>query len=132
MKTLLSLLAIGLVLAGCAAIVRNQLDSSYGAADPRRYASPVPDQGNTWQGAKQVFDRRCVVCHGCYDAPCQLILSSFEGIARGASKEKVYEPHGCAPWRPTRLFIDAQDTAGWREKGFGSVLPQPSQDRRPP
>jgi len=32
---------------GCAAIVRNQLDPSYGAADPQRHASPAPDPGNT-------------------------------------------------------------------------------------
>ena len=38
MKTLLSLLSVGLILAGCAAIVRNQLDSGYGAADPQCYA----------------------------------------------------------------------------------------------
>ena len=25
-----------------------------------------------------VLERRCVVCHGCYDAPCQLKLSSPE------------------------------------------------------
>ena len=37
-----------------------------------------------------VLDRRCVVCHGCYDAPCQLKLSSVDGVSRGASKEKVY------------------------------------------
>jgi hypothetical protein len=76
MKILLSLLSVGLILAGCAAIVRNQLDSGYGAADPQRYASPTPDSGNTWQSAKQVLDRRCVLCHACYDAPCQLNLAS--------------------------------------------------------
>jgi len=38
---------------------------------------------------KPVLERRCVVCHGCYDAPCQLKLSSIEGLQRGASKEKV-------------------------------------------
>jgi hypothetical protein len=34
------------------------------------------------------------VSHGCYDAPCQLKLGSFEGIALGASKHKVYDGDG--------------------------------------
>ena len=33
-----------------------------------------------------VLTQRCVVCHACYDAPCQLKISSSEGVARGASK----------------------------------------------
>ena len=60
-KSSLSLLLVALILAGCAAIVRNQLDSRYGAADSQRYASPTPDPGNTWQSAKQVLDHRCVL-----------------------------------------------------------------------
>ena len=36
-----------------------------------------------------ILERRCVVCHGCYDAPCQLKLSSHEGLKRGASPVKV-------------------------------------------
>ena len=61
--------------------------------------SPTPDSGNTWQSAKQVLESRCVVCHGCYDAPCQLKLSAFEGIARGGSKEIVYDPARARPIR---------------------------------
>jgi hypothetical protein len=120
-KTPLTLLSAGLILAGCAAIVRNQLDSSYGPADPQRYASPTPDPGNTWQSAKQVFDRRCVLCHACYDAPCQLNLASFEGIARGENKTSVYTPRLLAA-APTRLFADAHSPAEWRKKGFSPVL----------
>jgi len=120
-KTSLSLLSVALILAGCAAIVRNQLDSSYGAADPQRYASPAPDPGGTWQQAKQVFDRRCVLCHACYDAPCQLNLASFEGIARGENKANVYATRLRAA-EPTRLFTDAHSPAEWRKKGFSAVL----------
>ena len=39
---------------------------------------------------RPILESRCVVCHGCYDAPCQLKLSSAEGIERGANKKKVY------------------------------------------
>ena len=71
---------------------------------------------------RPVLQRRCVVCHGCYDAPCQLKLSSPEGIQRGASKEKVYNGARFITASPTRLYIDAKTTEQWRGKGFHSVL----------
>ncbi len=73
------------------------------------------------QQVKPVLERRCVVCHGCYDAPCQLKLSSGEGVQRGASKELVYSPRITAT-QPTRLFIDAKSTAEWRSRDFHTVL----------
>ncbi|MBW2274148.1 MAG: fatty acid cis/trans isomerase [Deltaproteobacteria bacterium] len=66
--------------------------------------------------------RRCVVCHGCYDAPCQLRMSSAEGIGRGASKELVYDSSRLTAMEPTRLFIDARSPTEWRERGFFDVL----------
>jgi len=71
---------------------------------------------------KPVLERRCVVCHGCYDAPCQLKLSSQEGIQRGASEERVYNPTRIEAMQPTRLFIDTRNTAEWRVRGFHPVL----------
>jgi Fatty acid cis/trans isomerase (CTI) len=68
-----------------------------------------------------VLERRCVVCHGCYDAPCQLLLSSPQGIERGASKEVVYNTERLTAMQPTRLFIDAHSIAAWRERSFFSV-----------
>ena len=67
-------------------------------------------------------ESRCVVCHGCYDAPCQLKLSSPEGIHRGANKKKVYNGGRVTADEPTRLFIDAMTTEAWRQKGFDTVL----------
>lgn len=69
-----------------------------------------------------ILERRCVVCHGCYDAPCQLKLSSPAGVARGGSKEVVYDGARVAPADPTRLFIDALTTQAWRARGFHPVL----------
>src|SRR6187402_3151524 len=71
---------------------------------------------------RPILESRCVVCHGCYDAPCQLKLSSFEGVARGGSKEVVYDGARIRAADPTRLFIDALTTAEWRGKGFHPVL----------
>jgi len=69
-----------------------------------------------------VLEKRCVSCHGCYDAPCQLKLGSSEGIRRGANKLKVYDGARITAAEPTRLFIDAVTTAQWRDKGFTPIL----------
>lgn len=71
---------------------------------------------------RPVLESRCVVCHGCYDAPCQLKLTSAEGIHRGASKTKVYNAARVTADAPTRLFVDAMTTEEWRQKGFKSVI----------
>lgn len=68
-----------------------------------------------------MLERRCVVCHACYDAPCQLKLGAFEGLARGASKDKVYDGTRLKEAMPTRLFVDALQTEQWRDKGFTPV-----------
>jgi hypothetical protein len=94
---------------------------------------PVPDTGAAWLAAqgppvsfardvKPVLDGRCVVCHSCWDAPCQLILQAFEGVQRGASREPVYDSSRLVTKPPTRLFVDAHTTEEWRKKGFFSVL----------
>ncbi len=70
-----------------------------------------------------VLTQRCVVCHACYDAPCQLKMSSPEGIARGANKEKVYDGTRLTAAQPNRMFLDAHGVNGWRERGFYDVLP---------
>ncbi|MDD2292301.1 MAG: fatty acid cis/trans isomerase, partial [Aliarcobacter sp.] len=70
---------------------------------------------------KPILDKRCVSCHSCYNSPCQLKLSSFEGIQRGATKKNIYENRIKAD-DPTRLFVDATNEKQWREKGFFSVL----------
>lgn len=75
-----------------------------------------------WKDVQPILDRRCVVCHACYDAPCQLRLGSFEGVDRGATKQLLYDGRRMTPSAPTRLFIDAQETAGWRAKQFFPVL----------
>lgn len=82
---------------------------------------------NYHQKVKPVLENRCVVCHACYDAPCQLKLSSPEGIDRGFSPEVVYGTR-FTETDPTRLFIDAQTTEEWRNKGYTSVLNERDQN----
>jgi hypothetical protein len=70
-----------------------------------------------------VFDRRCVVCHSCFDSPCQLNLQSFDGADRGGSKAVVYDAARLLPIHPTRMFQDAQTAAEWQQRfGFFPVL----------
>ena len=71
---------------------------------------------------KPVLESRCVVCHACYDAPCQLLLSSYAGAQRGATKQPVYDSTRLEAMPPTRMFVDAQTTEEWRARDFFSVL----------
>lgn len=117
------ILLLILLATGCASLVINDYDQRFGAANPARFDQPLAT-GSTdyWRDVKPVLEQRCVVCHACYDAPCQLKLGSFEGIARGAHTDKVYDGERLLAARTTRLFEDAQSTAGWRELGFFPVL----------
>ncbi len=73
------------------------------------------------QNVKPILEQKCVACHACYDAPCQLNLGSAEGLLRGASKKAVYDSARLRDMAPTRLFTDAHG-AEWQQKGFFSVL----------
>jgi len=82
----------------------------------------LPEKTLDFDDVKPVLEQRCIVCHGCYDAPCQLKLTAYAGVQRGASKRKVYDKKRFRWQQPTRLFIDANSEAEWREKHFFSVL----------
>src|SRR5580765_3939675 len=122
---------LALAAAGCTAVATYQgqrLDELYGGADPARYDRPPPARDGApdfLRDAKPILDGRCVVCHACYDAPCQMNLASYQGLTRGASRDVVYSASRLKPSEPTRMFFDAQGNAGpdgWRAKGFQPVL----------
>jgi hypothetical protein len=71
---------------------------------------------------KPILEHKCIACHACYDAPCQLKLTSAEGLLRGATKNPVYDGARITAADPTRLFVDAHGRAEWRAKGFFSVF----------
>ncbi|MDP2716574.1 fatty acid cis/trans isomerase [Rheinheimera sp.] len=122
-KTLIFILI--LVCAGCAALASLDLDKQYGKAAASNRAVPAGDDllsDHYNQHIKPVIDARCVVCHACYDSPCQLNMASADGIERGAHKEKVYDGARLLAATPNRLFTDAFGTAAWRERGFFPVL----------
>jgi hypothetical protein len=53
---------------------------------------------------RPVLGRRCAVCHSCYNASCQLKLSSYEGVDRGGSKAPVCTAHRLEPTLPPTTF----------------------------
>lgn len=118
-----------LTLMGCAALISAQseqrLDQRWGVAEPTRFdASTAPTPAKVMDFDRQIkplLERRCVVCHACYDAPCQLKLSSFEGLTRGANSSDIYANRLVAA-DPTRLYMDAHSNADWRSRGFFPVL----------
>ena len=105
-----------LVLAGCAAK----------ALPPVEVKMPDHDIDFLTE-VKPLLDKRCVVCHSCYNSPCQLKLSSYEGVDRGGSKDPVYNATRLSTMDPTRLFIDAQTTKEWRKKNFFAVTENQAQ-----
>lgn len=117
-----------LLLTGCASLgmMYNSLNFTemFGPAKVQtRVMSELPeDHIDYWKDVKPVIEQRCVVCHGCFDAPCQLKMTAVEGIDRGASKQKVYDATRIEHAPLTRLFEDATTTKQWREKDFFPVL----------
>jgi hypothetical protein len=71
---------------------------------------------------KPILESRCIACHACNDAPCQLKLTSAEGLLRGATGNPVYDSERIFDAQPTRLFIDAHGETEWRKMGFYSVF----------
>ncbi len=115
-----------LALAGCARPAPSEPVSS---AQPP--APPTSMAGSAavdyWREVQPILERRCAVCHGCYDAPCQLNLTAYEGLVRGANKKPIYDITRLRTAEQTRLFEDAQSVAAWRKKHFFSVMQEQAQ-----
>jgi len=82
---------------------------------PVLYKDPYLDQ------IQPLLAARCVACHGCFEAPCQLNLQSYEGLRRGFHPEPIYSKKRLTNSYPTRM-IDAQSLAEWRTKKFLPVV----------
>ncbi|WP_326525264.1 hypothetical protein, partial [Sphingomonas sp.] len=81
------------VAAGCAVLQEDRLDRRHGArrVQERQVASLAAGAVDFDTQVRPILEARCVACHACYDAPCQLKLGSSEGIDRGANPNKVYD-----------------------------------------
>ncbi|ADJ28296.1 fatty acid cis/trans isomerase [Nitrosococcus watsonii] len=118
------LLAASVAIIGCSVYWNTRLEQRYGQPEPRRRIVVADSQAGLFyrRRVKPVLEQRCVVCHGCYDAPCQLKLSSPAGIDRGASKEQIYNGTRLKAALPSRLYEDEKTTSGWRQRSFYPVL----------
>ncbi|ELI9681620.1 fatty acid cis/trans isomerase [Vibrio vulnificus] len=123
------ILAVVTLFAGCATYAGLNYDQLFGEAEVRDRSEHIQSAQSAFfmHDVKPIIENRCVVCHACYDAPCQLKLSSVEGIDRGASKTLVYQGTRLTATAPTRLFEDAQTTQEWRDAGFHPVLNERAQ-----
>ncbi len=128
---LLYLLLMTLFFAGCSLFIGVRLDKEYGRSAPQKRLlnTDRPRTVSYRDEVKPILESRCIVCHGCYDAPCQLDLSAHEGIERGANKTVVYNPGRLLAIEPTRLFIDANSSAEWRKRDFFPVLNERNQTK---
>ncbi len=70
------------------------------------------------QKIQPILDRRCVVCHSCFEAPCQLKLTSPEMLIRGATKHQVNGGTMSATIRPDMMTTLQKQRAG----GFFPVV----------
>ena len=127
---LLGSLLIVLVFSGCAAMAKSYYDGLYGQAEvvERTVSKEAYREPEFYQDIKPIVDSRCVVCHGCYDAPCQLKMTSFESLDRGANPSKVYDGTRLLAANLTRINIDSGTTEEWRKEGFYPVLNEREQE----
>ena len=131
MKHIALSLFYALLTVGCATVGFKALDQLYGPEHPDHFDHPIPKPASSpdfTADVKPILDGRCVVCHACYDAPCQLQLGSYEGITRGANPRKIYDTARLIEAPTTRLFFDADSNQAWRKKGFFAVLNERNPD----
>src|SRR4030042_6154890 len=105
------LFLLTILLAGCATLVTNY-EALYGPSAPRdRVMSPEKIAAAGYvsfdKQIQPILNNRCVVCHSCNDAPCQLDLTSYDGLDRGANHIPVYNGARFTTNKPTRIGIDA-------------------------
>ncbi|MGL6010776.1 MAG: fatty acid cis/trans isomerase, partial [Shewanella oncorhynchi] len=124
------LLLVAVLLAtGCTSVAQIDFNSLFGTSSPQKRVENAQLNDQFIQQAEfvhtqvePILNSRCVVCHACYDAPCQLKMTSSEGIERGASKEKVYQGTRLVAATPNRLLVDAFTPEAWRQRGFYPML----------
>ncbi len=118
------LLLVLSVIAGCTLYRAAEFNIKYGSsAEVDRHVEAISaDRVSFYEDVQPILEQRCDVCHSCYDAPCQLKMTSFEGIDRGGSKKIVYDAARIRADKQTRLFVDANTTEAWRKMEFHPIL----------
>ncbi|KGJ97660.1 fatty acid cis/trans isomerase [Colwellia psychrerythraea] len=124
-------LFIFLFLSGCATLGVMEFDKLYGPSHvDNRLSQPkatAAQEIHFNQQIQPIIENRCVVCHGCYDAPCQLKMESRAGIERGANKAIVYSGERLLTAKISDSLsklteLNSQSLAPLRQQGFFPVL----------
>jgi hypothetical protein len=68
-----------------------------------------------------ILSKRCVTCHGCYEAPCQLNLQSYAGVRRGYNATPIYNAKRLKSM-PITQMNDVYPLSKWRELDFLPVV----------
>lgn len=128
-----------LFLSGCATVGLMELDELYGQSHvENRIAQPKATLDQTHHFTSEIqpiIENRCVVCHGCYDAPCQLKMESPAAIERGANKTIVYSGSRLKTIEKSDSLIKLADVTAenllpFREDGFFPVLNERQQSEQ--
>jgi hypothetical protein len=124
-------LFIFLFLSGCATLGVMEFDKLYGSSNiDNRLVQPKATTVqviNFNEHIQPIIENRCVVCHGCYDAPCQLKMESRAGIERGANKAMVYNGErlltaNISDSLSTLTELKTESLQPLRQQGFFPVL----------
>lgn len=116
---------------GCATLGKLEYDKYYGVTNvENRLSAKKISQAQSehfTQQVKPIIENRCVVCHGCYDAPCQLKLENNAGLERGANKERVYNGERLLTAQnnaslSTLNNLNKKELQNFREQGFFPVV----------
>ena len=76
-----------------------------------------------------ILAKRCVACHSCTNAPCQLNMTSYKALERGLTKLNPYAVSVAK--KPDTRIINNWPTERWRKMNFFSVLPGEEPGRPP-
>lgn len=126
--SLAAVLALGAAALTTACQSSSETDDAEEGALRKRESASLFRPGNRFAGwggehdrylddVQPLLGKRCVTCHGCSSSPCQLKLTSFEGVRRGSNPHGFFSTQG----PPTRLK-DGVTEADWTAKGFYSVV----------
>lgn len=73
---------------------------------------------------QKIFTKRCVACHSCNTGPCQLNLTSYEGLSRGMSKDNPHDVKRTFGSVPRARLSDHYSVEKYRSMGFYPVVEQ--------
>ena len=85
-----------------------------------RYDNGVHDE--YLDNIQSILSRRCVACHSCTSAPCQINLTSYEGVVRGMSKDNPWGKSTSGDEIPRARIDDHYSVAKLRSIGFYDIV----------